>query len=243
MSDPPNRPSQQPADVTTMIHQIKAALSADSRFDFNKLAVRIIPRDGRIGLIGWVTLLPEKIRIEQVAAGIAGEENVASCLVVGPPDQRPDTEIAHAVRDLLDQDRSFDATSIQVRVSHGVVKLTGTIDTTLHRRFAGALCWWIPGVRDVVNDLDVIYPEPENDERLAETIQAVMEKDPFVDRTEILVLSHGGVVTLAGTVGGEDAREAAESDAWAVEGVRDVINQIEIAPGGAATGRINGFGG
>ena len=70
-----------------------------------------------------------------------------------------------------------------------------------------------------------------------------MEKDPLVDRTEILVLVHGGVATLVGTVGGEDAREAAESDAWVVEGVRDVINQIEIAPGGAAAGRIDGFGG
>ncbi len=243
MSDPPNPPSQQPADVTTMIHQIEAALSADPRFDVRKLAVRVIPHDGGIGLVGWVTRLPEKIWIEQIAADIAGAQNVASCLVVGPPDQRPDTEIAHAVRDLLDQDRSFDSTSIQVHVSHGVVQLAGIIDTTLHRRFAGALCWWIPGVRDVVNNLDVIYPEPEDDERLAETIQAVMEKDPLVDRTEILVLVHGGVATLVGTVGGEDAREAAESDAWVVEGVRDVINQIEIAPGGAATGRINGFGG
>ncbi len=243
MSDPRNLPSQQPAGATTMIHQIEDMLRADSRFDFTKLAVRVIPHDGRVGLIGWVSRLPEKIWIEQAAADVVGEENVASCLVVGPPGQRPDSEIARATRNSLDQDRSIDATSIQVHVAHGVVRLTGTIDTTLHRRFAGALCWWVPGVRDVVNDLDVVYPEPENDERIAETIQAVMEKDPLVDRTEILVLAHGGVVTLTGTVGGEDARDAAESDAWIVEGVRDVVNQIEIAPGGASAGRIDGFGG
>ena len=140
MSDPLNPPSQQSADVTTMIHQIEDALSADPRFDVRKLAVRVIPHDEGIGLIGWVTRLPEKIWIEQIAADIAGAQNVASCLVVGPPDQRPDTEIAHAVRDLLDQDRSFDSTSIEVHVSQGVVQLDGIIDTTLHRRFAGALC-------------------------------------------------------------------------------------------------------
>jgi hyperosmotically inducible protein len=243
MSNSTNPPSHRAADVTRLIRQIEALLTADSRFDIKSLVVRVVPDDGHVGLVGWVSRLPEKIWIEQIAADVAGPDNVRSCLLVGPPGQRPDQEIVEAVRNALDQDRSIDATSIQVNVSQGVVSLGGLVDTSLHRRFAGAMCWWISGVRGVVNDLSAIYTEPENDERLAETIQAVMEKDPLVDRTEILVLSHGGVVTLTGTVGGEDARDAAEHDAWIVEGVRDVFNQIEVAPGGAAAGRIDGFGG
>ena len=243
MNDPTQLPSHQTPDVNTMVQQINALLASDQRFDLKSMAVRVVPHDRHVGLVGWVSRLPEKIWIENLAEDVAGRDRVESCLVVGPPGQRSDDEIAKAVRDSLEQDRYVDETSIQVKVANGVVRLAGTIDTTLRRHFAGALCWWIPGVRDVVNDLDVIYPEPANDELLAETIRALMEKDPLVDETEILVLSHGGVVTLTGTVAGADARGAAEYDAWIVEGVRDVINQIEIAPGGAAAGRIQGIGG
>lgn len=243
MNDPTNLPSQRSPGVSGEIQQIQDILAVDPRFAIKSLNARVVPDDGRVGLVGWVSRLPEKIWIEQIAADVAGPDGVQSCLVVGPPGQRPDSLIAKVIRDALEQDRSIDATSIRVKVSNGVARLTGIIDTTLHRRFAGALCWWVLGVRGVVNDLDVIYPEPENDELLAEAIQAVMDKDPLVDVTEILVLSHSAVVTLAGTVGGADARDAAENDAWIVEGVRDVVNQIEIAPGGAAAGRILGLGG
>ncbi len=223
--------------------QVEAALRADPRFDFASSNVRVIQHDNAVGLVGWAARLPEKAWIEQTAADVVGPERVESCLLVGPPGQRPDDDVARLVRDSLDLDRSIDATSIHVAVSHGVVRLTGLIDTNLHRAFAGALCWWVNGVRGVVNDLDVIYPSAPNDELLAEAVQAVMEKDPLVDESEILVLCHGGAVTLAGTVGGAVARDAAENDAWIVEGVRNVVNQIEIAPGGAAGGRIIGLGG
>ena len=243
MSDPFNLSSHQTPDVSIAIQQLNHTLATDRRFDLKSMKVSVVPHGRHVGLVGWVSRLPEKIWIENLAMGLLGPDQIDSCLVVGPPGQRSDAEIKKAARDSLDQDRSIDATSIQVRAANGVLRLTGLIDTTLHSRFAGAICWWIPGVRDVVNDLDVIYPEPEDDELLAQTIQAVMEKDPLVDRSEILVLCHGGVVTLSGTVGGAVARGAAENDAWVVAGVRDVINQIEIAPGGAAAGRIDGFGG
>jgi len=243
MNDPTKRPAGPGSDVTRLVHEIEGLLAADTRFDVADLNVRVVPRDGHIGLIGWVARLPEKIWIEQTAMDLAGPSDVESCLVVGPPGQRSDREIKKVVRDSLDQDRWIDATSIEVSVSQGVVRLNGIVDTTLVRRFAGALCWWVVGVRDVVNELSAIYPEPENDELLAGAIQAVMDKDPLVDVTEILVLSHGGVVTLTGTVGGEDARDAAGNDAWFVEGVRDVVNEIEVAPGGAAAGRIFGLDG
>ena len=242
MDNPTNLPPNRSQATSVEARQVRDRLRADPRFDLTSLNVRVVPRDRAVGIVGWVSRLPEKLWIEETAAEVVGTERVESCLLVGPPNQRPDADIAKVVRDSLDTDRSIDATSIQVAVSQGVVRLTGIIDSTLHRAFAGALCWWVVGVRGVVNDLDVIYPSPSNDESLAEAIQAVLDKDPLVDVTEILVLGHGGVVTLTGTVGGADARDAAENDAWIVEGVKDVINQIEIAPAGPGGPTILGFG-
>lgn len=242
MDDPTSLSPYRSQAMTVDSKQIQDRLRADPRFDLNTLNVRVVPRDQAVGLVGWVSRLPEKVWIEEAASDVVGPNRVESCLLVGPPDQRPDADIARVVRDSLDADRSIDATSIQVAVSGGVVRLTGIIDSTLHRAFAGAICWWVVGVRGVVNELDVIYPSSANDETLAEAIQAILDKDPLVDETEILVLGHGGVVTLAGTVGGADARDAAENDAWIVEGVKDVINQIEIAPDGPLGPPIVGLG-
>lgn len=234
-----NRSSAKATTARPLIQQVTSALAADPRIDYATLPIQVIDHNGLVGLVGWVPELRDKRRIEGVVADLVGPTNVQSCLVIGPPNQRPDVELVRAVQDSLMEDRSIDSTSIQVACTNGVVGLSGLIDTTLHRRLAAALPWWIPGVREVVDDLSVVYPEPEDDELLVEAIQTVLEKDPLVDRTEILVLSHSGVVALLGTVGGDDARAAAENDAWIVEGVRDVVNQIEVAPGGARLGPID----
>jgi len=234
-----NRAASQATTATSLVQQVRSALAADPRFDYAKLPIQAIDHNGLVGLIGWVPELCDKKRIEQVVANLVGPKNVQSGLAVGPPNQRPDVELVRSVQDSLEEDRSIDSTSIYVACADGVVRLSGIIDTTLHRRLAAALPWWIPGVRGVVDDLSVVYPEPEDDELLVEAIQTVLEKDPLVDRTEILVLSHSGVVALLGTVGGAEARAATENDAWIVEGVYDVVNQIEVAPGGARLGPID----
>lgn len=235
MHDPINPPPRHPATTLHQAQQIEALIAADQRIDHQASHVRVLAHAETVGLVGWVSRLPEKRWIEEMARDVAGPDRVQSCLVVGPPGQRPDPAIERAVRDSLMQDRWIDASSIQVRATNGVVRLSGVVETSFDRRLAGALCWWVQGVRGVVNDLSVIYPEPDNDEILAQTIQAMMDKDPLVDVTEVLVLCQHGVVTLAGTVAGAAAREAAENDAWIVDGVREVMNQIELAPGGAAT--------
>lgn len=212
-----------------LVRMLRDVLAADPRFQFQSMAACVGVEKNRVYLNGWVPTLADRVRIGEVVASFAGPANVDNALQVGPPNQRPDSDICKSVQDLLEEDRAIDATSIHVSVVDGVVHLTGLVYSWTRRRYIGALCWWVPGVRGVANDLTEMYSSPKDDELLVEVIQEVLEKDPLVDRTEILVLSHDGRITLAGTVGGADAREAAESDAWGVEGVRDVVDEIEVA--------------
>lgn len=204
--------------------------------------LRVTDLNPGVRLDGWAARLADRKQIENLARQMAGNAPVVSQFLVGPPGQHPDGTIRQAVIDLMMTDRAIDPSSIQAAVTSGVVHLTGLVDTSMHRRYIGALCWWIPGTRGVQNDIQAIYPEPENDELLAETVQLMMDKDPLVDVTEILTLCKDGVITLSGTVAGTVAHDAAESDAWTIEGVHDVINQIEVAtiPGAPP---ILGFGG
>jgi len=207
--------------------RVQAALASDPRF--TGIQPRVDECDGTLYLRGWVPELGDRKRVELVARSAAGSNPVENELLVGAPGGRADAEIQHDVNDFVMADVALDPRTIHPSVADGVVQLTGSIDTTMNWRYVGALCWWIPGVRGVRNDLRIQHGEPPDDELLAGAVQLLFNKDPLVDVTEIEVICRADVVTLFGTVGGQDARDAAESDAWAIDGVREVVNEIEVA--------------
>lgn len=209
-----------------LVQRVQSAISTDPRFA--RIHPRVVEQNGRVCLEGWVPDLPTRKRLGFLVEGAIGADKFENNLLVGPPNQRPDDEIRRAVDDFVMEDRNLDPTTIQATVNDGVVHLTGSISTTMFWRFVGGLCWWIPGVRGIRNDLQVIHPEPADDDLLAAAVQLMFDKDPLVDVTEIEVICRNGVTSLSGTVGGLDAKAAAESDAWALDGVRDVVNQIEV---------------
>ena len=66
-----------------------------------------------------------------------------------------------------------------------------------------------------------------------ETAQAVMLKiftDPNVLTKQISVQANNGVVTLAGNVSSDAERTAAAADAAQVEGVKTVVNNLQVTP-------------
>src|SRR5579883_1917482 len=149
MRKPTNRATARAPRAMSLVQEVTSALAADPRFDYQTLPMQVVEHDGHVGLVGWVPELRQKKWIEQVVMDLVGPANLESCLVVGPPHQRPDDELVRAVQDSLMEDRSIDSTSIQVACVNGVVRLSGIVDTVLHRRLAAALPWWIPGVREI----------------------------------------------------------------------------------------------
>lgn len=99
------------------------------------------------------------------------------------------------------------------------------------KRLAGVLAWWVPGSRDVINGIAVEPPEDDSDDAILEAVRLVLEKDPFVNASQIRAGVRGSVVTLLGVVPSEAEREMAEFDAWYVFGVDKVDNRIEVHRG------------
>jgi osmotically-inducible protein OsmY len=110
----------------------------------------------------------------------------------------------------------------------GVVLLEGQAPSLSHKRLAGALAWWVPGSRDVLNCLEVVPPEDDNDDEITDAVKIVMDKDPFVDDVQVLVSTRDRVVTLEGAVRSEGEKDMAEFDAWFVFGVDKVINNLQV---------------
>lgn len=69
-----------------------------------------------------------------------------------------------------------------------------------------------------------------NDAQIAGEVQGKIYADSNVPTKGITVASSNGIVTLSGTVGSDLERQAVAADAAQVEGVKTVVNNLQVAP-------------
>jgi osmotically-inducible protein OsmY len=236
-----------------LLAKVRAALRSEPRLgpSFHASELRIEP-DGVLVLAGEVpSVAAKKLALERVAAlgGIAG---IVDRLHVQPATRMTDKEIRVHLRDMLIEDLSFRELEIRERgasgyqlvrgvptgargnidteVQDGVVTLNGRVPGLTSKRVAGVMAWWVPGVRDVVNGIAVEPPEDDGPDVIAEAVRVVLEKNPFVNASQIRVDVIGTTVRLLGLVPSQIEKEAAERDAWCIFAVDKVINEIEVRP-------------
>jgi osmotically-inducible protein OsmY len=118
--------------------------------------------------------------------------------------------------------------SIDTEVAGGVVTLNCSVPGLTSKRLAGVMAWWVPGVRDVVNGIGVEPPEDDGPDMIAEAVRVVLEKDPFVNASQIRVGVRDTLVRLTGLAPTEAERQAAERDAWCIFRVDKVVNEIQV---------------
>jgi len=72
------------------------------------------------------------------------------------------------------------------------------------------------------------------DAEIASEVQNKINADPNIPTKQISVGNSSGVVTLSGSVGSDLERIAAANDASQVEGVKTVVNNLQVAPATAS---------
>lgn len=128
------------------------------------------------------------------------------------------------VRDAFEAARGV----IETEVKDGVIVLNGRVPSLAAKRLAGVIAWWVPGARDVVNGIAVEPPEEDAPIAIEEAVRIALDKDPFVDASQVRVGVRHRTVRLTGAVHSHEARDAAEWDAWYVFGVDDVVNELDV---------------
>jgi osmotically-inducible protein OsmY len=231
--------------------QVHAALERESRINLHRHPVRIDTADGKVTLEGEVADVAAKKLALQLAAAVHGVQGVVDRLRVDPGERRGDGAVRDSAARLLLQQaelrncglsvRTNERTEvlrratddpvgeIQLSVTDGVVVLEGHVISQSHRHFAGALAWWTPGRRDVVNALEVRPAYEDRDDEIAEVMRLVLEADPEIDADQIRTNCNGKVVFLDGAVRTELQKQRAEQDAWSLLAIRGVVNRLEIA--------------
>jgi hyperosmotically inducible periplasmic protein len=102
--------------------------------------------------------------------------------------------------------------------------------------FAGILLLSVPSIGAAADSATGNAKTEVNDSWLTAKTKVALFKDDRVKSSRISVDTEQGVVTLRGQVGSADAKEAATEVARGVQGVKDVRNELQIAPPSARQG-------
>jgi osmotically-inducible protein OsmY len=211
---------------------------------------------GKVSLFGKVASTEEKRRAEDVAEQIEGVASVRDFLEIVPPErveavEASDGAIQRGAEAALRSDPELRGSDIHVAgVAAGVVLLGGTAESSAEHLRAIDVVGRQRGVRRVRTSvttsngdqtLDIWgHHELRQDGRgmidvvsdfllTAETRLRLLA-DPRVPATDINVDCRDRRITLFGIVPEEGARRAAADDAWAVPGVRQVRNELQVVP-------------
>jgi len=146
-----------------------------------------------------------------------------------------DSTVTANVKKALVEDPVTRASNISVNTIDGRVELSGFVNTDheLHEAVNDASN--VPGVQSVkdelrVNEGDAAIGAVDSDPVITERVRSALAANPETDSAQIKVTTADGVVQLAGFVSSEDQRDAAGDTASSVRGVRNVENDIRIAP-------------
>lgn len=210
----------------------------NSQVDAAHIGVSV--HDGVVTLSGHVESFVEKLAAAQVARRVKGVKALAQQIEVHLPTDRKtaDDEIAARAVRILEWDVVLAHFTLEVKVEHGVVTLSGSVDSAYQRAEAEHDVRKLGGVTAVINDILIQHKADAADIRAQ--ICAALQRSAELQADAIRVDVIEGNVVLSGRVHSWFERDAAEDAAWSASGVVAVKNYIFIADqlrrAGSATG-------
>ena len=202
-------------------------LKYEPRVDHSHIGVTA--KDGVVTLTGFVPDYSQKICAEKAVRRVSGVKAIAQDIEVrfASDPKTSDPEIAGRILNILAWDVTLPGDGIKVKVEHGWVTLTGTVDWQYQRRAAAKATGRIAGVKGVSNLVEVRVQPATADVR--DRIVAAFKRSSLLDANSINVAVEGGTVKLSGRVHGWNERKVAETAAWAAPGVSKVEDNIVFA--------------
>jgi osmotically-inducible protein OsmY len=171
--------------------------------------------------------------------GVKGVENEIQ--VAGP--RVEDAELRDKLARALSYDRVGYGTtafnSLTIGVKDGVVTLGGTVYGPPDKDSALSLVANTPGVKDVVDNIDVAPVSPMDDRLRLELARVIygtpqLQKYALDPAKPIRITVVNGNVTLSGVVDSKMDRDVAGIRANGVPGTFKVVNDLQVAPGQAS---------
>ena len=196
--------------------------------------------DGVVTLTGIVMDLRARRAAGETSENTLGVVHVVNQLGVWQETARADSAIIQDLRRAFDRDPILYEEDIAVRISAGIVTLSGSVESSYTRAHAADVASRVEGVVGVVNNLmvaddrpllhdpylwrfepgRVVWDRPLRylpempDASIRQSIERELYWSPFVDEENVAVTVEDGVATLTGYVTSPREREAAARNAY-----------------------------
>lgn len=193
--------------------------------------------DGIVTLSGTVDLYQQKLDAATKVRKLGQVQGVRNLIAVSS--SAPDAELEAKLERKLHYDRmGYDNqfNFVDVSVKDGTATLTGETRTEVGRNSAVALANYMPGVKDVVDNIKVA-PVSGFDDRIRISAMRAIYRDPVLGRyasdpaRPIRIVVDNGKLSLYGTVATAMDKQIAGMRANQVFGVFSVQNNLEVVKG------------
>ncbi len=214
-------------DDKSLQHAVVEELEWARHVDASHIQVAV--HDGVVHLTGLVGTLAEKKAANRSVWHLHGVLGVRDDIKVRPSaaHQHPDEEIASRACQVLLWDSLIPGAKIGVRVSNGVVTLTGILDVPYQRVEAEQRVQQLAGVVQVDNQI-VLEGTSKTEADLRTKVSRALQRHSELDTSRIAVEVHKDQVRLTGTVSSYIQSRIAENAAWAAPGVSDVVDLLRV---------------
>jgi len=235
------------SDTEQLLTRLRAALEQDTAVNLHSHPIELSVRDGELYIEGEVDNVATKRLVHRHAVLTMEQIPIHDRLRRRIGEVRGDEQIRDTVEESLHEESAFrnyridtdtvipqDAGehAIGIVVNDGVVHLSGQVESLTHRRLAEVYAWWHQGVRDVDNRIHVVPPERDNDGELHDAIRMVLERDPWINHSQVQIQIQDRMVVVQGLLPSDEQSHMVEHDIWCVRGVHGVENRIQVVPAG-----------
>lgn len=208
---------------------LRRELRWDSRIISSAIDVRV--SNGVATLTGAVSSYAKKIAAQEAAHRVSGILDVANDIEVRAVDlfARTDTQIASAVRNVLEWDALVPNERIASTVSDGWVTLEGAVDYWREREDAERAIRRLNGVVGVINKI-TIEKRAVDPKELREQIEYALERRADREAERLRVDIHDGAVDLWGRVHSWQEKRAVLGSISHAPGVSRVVDHLRVDP-------------
>lgn len=209
--------------------QVLRELKWDSRIPWSEIGAEVF--EGLVTLTGTVNSYAKKNAAQEAAHRIQGVLDVANEIEVRPlvEFKRTDTDIALAVRHVLQWDALVPDERIQSTVSDGWVTLEGEVNLWRERQDAERTLRRLEGVVGVINKITVA-PTDVDPRELREEIEYALERRADREAERLRIEVSDGAVDLFGRVHSWQEKRAVVGSISHAPGVTEIRDHLRIDP-------------
>jgi len=204
--------------------------------DIAELKVRA--RHGVAYIEGTVPNLKQKKLAGEVAKQVEGIHDIVNMLRVASLSVVDDSSLKKHIARALARAPGIDESRVSVEVLNSVVHLGGFVSAAAEKRQAEDEAWAAPGVRDIINRIEVLSSRSKSELEVAGEIRAGLSSCLGLDLSKVSVELRDGVAHLQGVVPSAYLKSAAEELARWTPQVIDVVNELTVLSWPGSSGRL-----